>query len=126
MQLLFLFFLQERGASKFFCRFAVSVQLYSPRRPPVDIAEVFLWMMAVLTILCASYWSAWTAREAAIEQDKLLKVCFSFYVSIPSSWIFIVVLIRFFVPLLNLNFFFSYRMLQMKSLTLNMLVLVEL
>ncbi|XP_014521055.1 signal peptide peptidase-like 2 [Vigna radiata var. radiata] len=52
---------------------SVSVQLYSPRRPPVDIAEVFLWMMAVLTILCASYWSAWTAREAAIEQDKLLK-----------------------------------------------------
>ncbi|RDX95778.1 Signal peptide peptidase-like 2 [Mucuna pruriens] len=52
---------------------SVSVQLYSPLRPAVDIAEVFLWMMAVLTILCASYWSAWTAREAAIEQDKLLK-----------------------------------------------------
>lgn len=30
--------------------------------------------MAVGTILCASYWSASTAREAAIEQDKLLKV----------------------------------------------------
>ncbi|XP_058223389.1 signal peptide peptidase-like 4 isoform X4 [Rhododendron vialii] len=28
---------------------------------------------AVGTILCASYWSAWSAREAAIEQDKLLK-----------------------------------------------------
>lgn len=40
----------------------------------VDIAEVFLWLMAVGTILCASYWSAWSAREAAIEQDKLLKV----------------------------------------------------
>jgi hypothetical protein len=26
--------------------------------------------------LCASYWSAWSAREAAIEQDKLLKVIF--------------------------------------------------
>ncbi|KAJ7951147.1 Signal peptide peptidase-like [Quillaja saponaria] len=51
----------------------VSVQLYSPLRPLVDIAEVFLWLMAVGTILCASYWSAWTAREAAIEQDKLLK-----------------------------------------------------
>jgi hypothetical protein len=56
--------------------FAVSVQLYSPRRPLVDIAEVFLWLMAVGTILCASYWSAWSAREAAIEQDKLLKVIF--------------------------------------------------
>ncbi|MBA0685908.1 hypothetical protein Goari_013546, partial [Gossypium aridum] len=52
---------------------AVSVALYSPKRPAVDIAEVFLWLMAVGTILCASYWSAWTAREVAIEQDKLLK-----------------------------------------------------
>ncbi|XP_021820817.1 signal peptide peptidase-like 2 [Prunus avium] len=51
----------------------VSVQLYSPQRPVVDIAEVFLWLMAVGTILCASYWSAWSAREASIEQDKLLK-----------------------------------------------------
>lgn len=51
----------------------VSVQLYSPRRPAVDVAEVFLWLMAVGTILCASYWSAWNAREAAIEHDKLLK-----------------------------------------------------
>ncbi|CAI0476223.1 unnamed protein product [Linum tenue] len=49
------------------------VQLYSPKRPIVDIAEVFLWLMAVGTILCASYWSAWSAREAATEQDKLLK-----------------------------------------------------
>lgn len=56
--------------------FAVSVQLYSPRRPAVDVAEVFLWLMAIGTILCASYWSAWSAREAAIEHDKLLKVCY--------------------------------------------------
>ncbi|MCH96979.1 signal peptide peptidase-like 4-like, partial [Trifolium medium] len=53
---------------------AVSVQLYSPKRPQVDVAEVFLWLMAVGTILCASYWSAWTAREGAIEREKLLKV----------------------------------------------------
>ncbi|KAL6544096.1 Signal peptide peptidase-like 2 [Orobanche gracilis] len=52
---------------------SVSVQFYSPRRPVVDIAEVFLWLMAVCTILCSSYWSAWSAREASIEQDKLLK-----------------------------------------------------
>ncbi|KAF7844532.1 signal peptide peptidase-like 4 [Senna tora] len=51
----------------------VSVQLYSPLRPLVDVAEVFLWIMAVGTILCASYWSAWTAKELAIEQEKLLK-----------------------------------------------------
>uniref|UniRef100_A0A2P2KID1 Uncharacterized protein n=1 Tax=Rhizophora mucronata TaxID=61149 RepID=A0A2P2KID1_RHIMU len=29
--------------------------------------------MAVGTILCASYWSAWSAREASIEQDRLFK-----------------------------------------------------
>ncbi|KAH6756446.1 SIGNAL PEPTIDE PEPTIDASE-LIKE 4 [Perilla frutescens var. hirtella] len=51
----------------------VSIQIYSPKRPLVDVAEVFLWLMAVGTILCASYWSAWSAREAATEQDKLLK-----------------------------------------------------
>ncbi|KAL6911283.1 hypothetical protein ACP4OV_000088 [Aristida adscensionis] len=51
----------------------VSVRLYSPDRPLVDVAEVFLWLMAVGTILCASYWSAWSAREADIEQEKLLK-----------------------------------------------------
>ncbi|XP_015961802.1 signal peptide peptidase-like 4 isoform X1 [Arachis duranensis] len=51
----------------------VSVQLYSPLRPLVDVAEVFLWLMAVGTILCASYWSAWTTREAAVEREKLLK-----------------------------------------------------
>ncbi|KQK16532.1 signal peptide peptidase-like 5 [Brachypodium distachyon] len=52
---------------------SVSVQLYSPDRPVVDTAEVFLWLMAVGTVLCASYWSAWSAREAVSEQEKLLK-----------------------------------------------------
>lgn len=52
---------------------SVAIQLYSPDRPLVDTAEVFLWLMAVGTILCASYWSAWSAREASIEHDKLLK-----------------------------------------------------
>lgn len=55
---------------------SVAVQLYSPDRPLVDIAEVFLWLMAVGTILCACYWSAWSAREASIEHEKLLKVLF--------------------------------------------------
>ena len=50
------------------------MQLYSPDRPLVDTAEVFLWLMAVGTILCASYWSAWSAREASIEYEKLIKV----------------------------------------------------
>lgn len=67
---------QDAGASlekMLMNRSSVSVQLYSPRRPLVDTAEVFLWLMAVGTIVCASYWSAWSAREAAVEQDKLLK-----------------------------------------------------
>lgn len=56
----------ERGA-------AVGVVIYSPDRPLVDIAEVFLWLMAVSTILCASFWSAWSAREVANEHYKSLK-----------------------------------------------------
>nr|AAL14629.1 growth-on protein GRO10 [Euphorbia esula] len=67
---------QDAGASlekMLLSNASVSVQLYSPRRPLVDIAEVFLWLMAVITILCASYWSAWSTREAVIEHDKLLK-----------------------------------------------------
>ncbi|XP_078440282.1 SIGNAL PEPTIDE PEPTIDASE-LIKE 2 isoform X2 [Wolffia australiana] len=51
----------------------VAVQLYSPDRPLVDTAEVFLWLMAIGTILCGSYWSAWSSREASIEYEKLLK-----------------------------------------------------
>ena len=51
----------------------VQVLIYSPDRPLVDIAEVFLWLMAVGTILCASFWSAWSAREAANEHYKTLK-----------------------------------------------------
>ena len=53
------------------------MQLYSPDRPVVDTAEVFLWLMAVGTVLGASYRSAWSAREAVIEQEKLLKVLIS-------------------------------------------------
>ncbi|KAJ7567793.1 hypothetical protein O6H91_01G007200 [Diphasiastrum complanatum] len=51
----------------------VKVLLYSPRRPMVDVAEVFLWLMAVGTILCASLWSAWSAKEAAMESYRKLK-----------------------------------------------------
>ncbi|PPD93942.1 hypothetical protein GOBAR_DD09043 [Gossypium barbadense] len=63
----------DASLEKMLTTFAVSVQLYSPKRPLDDIAEVFLWLMAIGTIICASYWSVWSARGAAIEQDKLLK-----------------------------------------------------
>ncbi|KAG6469834.1 hypothetical protein ZIOFF_070767 [Zingiber officinale] len=59
--------------SSFYCTPNIAVQLYSPDRPLVDTAEVFLWFMAIGTILCASYWSAWSAREALMEYEKLLK-----------------------------------------------------
>jgi signal peptide peptidase-like protein 2B len=52
----------------------VRVLHYSPRRTVVDIGEVFLWLMAVGTILSASFWSAWTAKEAAQEYYRRMKV----------------------------------------------------
>ncbi|GAB2271717.1 Signal peptide peptidase-like 4 [Dionaea muscipula] len=52
---------------------SMGTALYSPKRPAVDVAEVFLWLMAVGTILCASYWSAWSAREATLQQENFLK-----------------------------------------------------
>ena len=54
----------------------------------------------------ASYWSARTTREAVIEQDKLLKVCFSYSFSIFSSWILISFLNMLLMLLLTVNFFF--------------------
>lgn len=68
----------------------VAVQLYSPDRPLVDTAEVFLWLMAVCTILCASYWSAWSAREASTEHEKLLKVLIyweGYFVGLIALWL---------------------------------------
>ncbi|XP_073388593.1 signal peptide peptidase-like 2 isoform X2 [Physcomitrium patens] len=51
----------------------VRVLHYSPKRTMVDIAEVFLWLMALGTILSASFWSAWTAKESAQEHYRRLK-----------------------------------------------------
>eukprot|EP00252_Welwitschia_mirabilis_P001910 TRINITY_DN1187_c0_g1_i1.p1 TRINITY_DN1187_c0_g1~~TRINITY_DN1187_c0_g1_i1.p1 ORF type:complete len:537 (+),score=69.41 TRINITY_DN1187_c0_g1_i1:196-1806(+) len=38
----------------------VDVLLYSPNRPNIDFSEIFLWLMAVGTIVCASMWSKLT------------------------------------------------------------------
>ncbi|KAG0565714.1 hypothetical protein KC19_7G009500 [Ceratodon purpureus] len=51
----------------------VKILMYSPKRPLVDISEVFLWLMAVGTVLGASFWSAWTAKEAAQEHYRTIK-----------------------------------------------------
>lgn len=42
--------------------------LYAPERPVVDFSVGFLWMMAVGTILCASFWSEFTASEQTDER----------------------------------------------------------
>ena len=63
------------GVNHLFCWcLSVRVLFYSPKRTLVDIAEVFLWLMAVGTILSASFWSAWTAKEAAQEHYRRMKV----------------------------------------------------
>lgn len=43
----------------------------------MSTVDTAIFYAVVGTIFCASYWSAWSARVAAIEQDKLLKA-FSF------------------------------------------------
>ncbi|CAM6103447.1 unnamed protein product [Calypogeia fissa] len=63
----------------------VKVLLYSPFRPLVDVAEVFLWLMAVATILGASYWSACSAKEAANEYYRRLKELPDPYMMEPES-----------------------------------------
>lgn len=50
----------------------VQISLFSPSRPLWDLAELFLWIMAVSTIGCASYWSAETAKVEANERYKEL------------------------------------------------------
>ncbi|KAF2322258.1 hypothetical protein GH714_009605 [Hevea brasiliensis] len=45
----------------------VEIKLYAPNRPVVDFSVIFLWMMAVGTVICATLWSEFTAPE---ESDK--------------------------------------------------------
>lgn len=47
---------------------AVELLLYAPKRPVVDLSVVFLWMMAVGTILCASCWSEFTGSQQSDER----------------------------------------------------------
>lgn len=48
--------------------FTVELLLYSPKRPVVDFSVVFLWMMAVGTVLCASCWSDFTGDQPTDER----------------------------------------------------------
>lgn len=46
-----------------FTLIVVELLLYAPVRPVVDISVIFLWLMAVGTVACASLWSEFTAME---------------------------------------------------------------
>ena len=50
----------------------VQISLVSPNRPFWDFAELFLWIMAVSTIGCASYWSAESAKQEVNERYREL------------------------------------------------------
>ncbi|GAV82895.1 PA domain-containing protein/Peptidase_A22B domain-containing protein [Cephalotus follicularis] len=46
----------------------VELLLYTPNRPIVDFSVVFLWIMAVGTIVCATLWQEFTALEQTDER----------------------------------------------------------
>ncbi|KAK9287831.1 hypothetical protein L1049_016273 [Liquidambar formosana] len=46
----------------------VELLLSSPNRPDVDLSVIFLWLMAVGTIVCASLWPEITACEQTVER----------------------------------------------------------
>ncbi|XXG41453.1 hypothetical protein AAC387_Pa01g1904 [Persea americana] len=50
----------------------VELLLYSPKRPVVDISEIFLWLMAVGTIVCASLWTEFVTCEQTDERYNQL------------------------------------------------------
>ncbi|GAB4834171.1 Signal peptide peptidase-like 3 [Ancistrocladus abbreviatus] len=46
----------------------VELLLYAPKRPRIDFSVIFLWMMAVGTVVCASLWSDLVARKQNEER----------------------------------------------------------
>lgn len=69
---------------------AVELLLYSPNRPIVDFSVVFLWLMAVGTIVCASLWSEFTGSKKNDERynelsPKVLIILTSFVLKIGIS-----------------------------------------
>lgn len=49
----------------------VEILLYAPKRPVVDFSVVFLWMMAVGTVACATLWSEITAVQTEERYNEL-------------------------------------------------------
>lgn len=50
----------------------VDLVLYSPYRPVINFSQIFLWLMAVGTIVCASLWSKFIANEQSDDCYKQL------------------------------------------------------
>ncbi|KAH7670516.1 Peptidase A22B signal peptide peptidase protein [Dioscorea alata] len=50
----------------------VEVLLYSPKRPALDFSAIFIWLMAVGTIVCASLWPEFIACEQVDERYNQL------------------------------------------------------
>ncbi|KAL5997259.1 hypothetical protein ACLOJK_008189 [Asimina triloba] len=50
----------------------VELLLYAPNRPIVDFSEIFLWLMAVGTIICASLWGDIVSGERTDERYNQL------------------------------------------------------
>ncbi|KAF9688316.1 hypothetical protein SADUNF_Sadunf02G0184800 [Salix dunnii] len=46
----------------------VELLFYAPVRPPVDLSVIFLWIMAVGTVVCASVWSEIATSEEINER----------------------------------------------------------
>eukprot|EP00897_Mesotaenium_endlicherianum_P005740 jgi/Mesen1/5194/ME000258S04291 len=49
---------------------AVTVAVYSPPRHLLDPAELVLWLMAVATVVAASYWSASEERRKFLQRSR--------------------------------------------------------
>ncbi|XP_024044229.1 signal peptide peptidase-like 5 isoform X2 [Citrus clementina] len=49
----------------------VELLLYAPNRPDVDFAVIFLWMMAVGTIIAAALWSLLTSEQTDERYNEL-------------------------------------------------------
>lgn len=56
--------------------------LYSPKRPVVDISEIFLWLMAVGTIVCASLWTEFIVCEQTDERYNQLVRMVSYLINV--------------------------------------------
>ncbi|KAK4489124.1 hypothetical protein RD792_004918 [Penstemon davidsonii] len=50
----------------------VELLLYSPNRPNIDYSLIFLWLMAVGTVVCASLWSEFTRSEQSDDRYNVL------------------------------------------------------